>query len=223
MAGEFSGSLNNGGETIQIIDSLGENILEFSYEGGWFPMADDQGHSLIVRDPSETSFKDFDLVRNWGVSPGGWRGILGLIRLWWDSLTKVGNIKNFTDAQLADPLVSGAGADLDGDSLSNLFEYALGLDPFIADEHLGYKVSIQEIEGVDRQIMTYRTQANAVDLVVTVEAGSDLVEWAQQTGLVEAPIDNGDGTVVLRVFGDTLVSDSEKTFMRLRVQVDSLN
>ncbi|MDA8969837.1 hypothetical protein N9F52_02815, partial [Akkermansiaceae bacterium] len=96
-------------------------------------------------------------------------------------------------------------------------------NPFIADEHLGYKVSIQEIEGVDRQIMTYRTQANAVDLVVTVEAGSDLVEWAQQTGLVEAPIDNGDGTVVLRIFGDTLVSDSEKTFMRLRVQVDSLN
>ena len=131
--------------------------------------------------------------------------------------------QNFTDAQLADPLVSGVGADLDGDSLNNLFEYALGLDPFIADEHLAYKVSIQEIEGVDRQIMTYRTQANAIDLVVTVEAGSDLVEWAQQTGLVEAPVDNGDGTVVLRVFGDTLVSDSEKTFMRLRVQVDSLN
>ena len=222
VAGEFLGSLNNGGETIQIIDSVGENILEFSYEGGWFPMADDQGHSLIVRDPSGTSFKDFDLVRNWGVSqevggdPGADSGVVGLTYQGW-------KYQNFTDAQLADPLVSGAGADLDGDSLSNLFEYALGLDPFIADEHLGYKVSIQEIEGVDRQIMTYRTQANAVDLVVTVEAGSDLVEWAQQTGLVEPPIDNGDGTVVLSVFGDTLVSDSEKTFMRLRVQVDSLN
>ena len=31
VAGEFLGSLNNGGETIQIIDSVGENILEFSY------------------------------------------------------------------------------------------------------------------------------------------------------------------------------------------------
>ena len=222
VAGEFSGSLNNGGEKIQIIDSVGENILEFSYEGGWFPMADDQGHSLIVRDPSETSFKDFDLVRKWGVSqevggnPGADSVASGLTYQGW-------KYQNFTDAQLADPLVSGVGADLDGDSLSNLFEYALGLDPFIADEHLAYKVSIQEIEGVDRQIMTYRTQANAIDLVVTVEAGSDLVEWAQQTGLVEAPIDNGDGTVVLRVFGDRLVSDSEKTFMRLRVQVDSLN
>jgi hypothetical protein len=56
-----------------------------------------------------------------------------------------------------------------------------------------------------------------------VKEGNDLVEWAQQTGLVEPPIDNGDGTVVLSVFGDTLVSDSEKTFTRLWVQVDSLN
>jgi hypothetical protein len=29
--------------------------------------------------------------------------------------------------------------------------------------------------------------------------------------------------VVLRVFGDTLVSDSEKTFTRLWVQINSLN
>ena len=43
-----------------------------------------------------------------------------------------------------------------------------------------------------------------------VGAGSDLVEWTQQTGLVEAPIENGDGTVVLRVFGDTLVPAPRK-------------
>ena len=222
VIGEFSGSLSNSGEEIQIIDSVGENVLEFSYDGGWFPMADDQGHSLVVLDPAGISFNDFGLVRNWGVSqevggdPGAGSVGTGLTYQSW-------KYQNFTDEQLANSLISGDGADLDGDSLGTLFEYALGLNPLVADECLGYQVSIKEIEGVDRQVMSYRTQANAVDLIVTVEASGNLVQWAQQTGLVEPPVDNGDGTVLLKVFGDKLVSDSTKEFMRLRVQVNPLD
>lgn len=218
VAGEFSGSLSNSGEAIQIIDTVGENVLEFSYDGGWFPMADDQGHSLVVLDPATTPFTDFDVVRNWGVSqtvggnPGLGSGATGLTYQFW-------KYQNFSDTQLDDPLVSGDDADHDGDSLSTLFEYALGLNPSVADEELGYGVSIESVEGVDRQVMTFRRQSAAVDLVVNVEACGDLVQWTSQTGQVEPPADNGDGTTLLKIFDSEAVSDAAKRFIRLKVQV----
>ncbi|MEN8864635.1 MAG: lamin tail domain-containing protein [Akkermansiaceae bacterium] len=222
VAGEFAGSLSNSGESIQIIDAVGENVLEFSYDGGWFPMADDQGHSLVVLDPVGTAYNDFDLVRNWGVSqtiggdPGAGSITLGLTYQFW-------KYQNFTDAQLDNPLISGDDADLDGDSLGTLFEYALGLDPSLADEELGYAVSIEEVEGVERQVMTYQTPFLAVDLVVAVEACGDLVEWDLQSGMVEPPADNGDGTMLFKIFDSEAVSNVSKRFIRLRVQVTSSN
>jgi hypothetical protein len=222
VAGEFTGSLSNSGEAIQIIDAVGENVLEFSYDGGWFPMADDQGHSLVVLDPASTPFTDFDVVRNWGVSqtlggdPGVGSAATGLTYQFW-------KYQNFSDAQLDDPLVSGDDADHDGDSLSTLFEYALGLNPSVADEALGYGVSIESVEGVDRQVMTFRRKSAAVDLVVNVEACGDLVQWTSQTGQVEPPADNGDGTTLVKIFDSEAVSGATKRFMRLKVQVASGN
>ena len=161
VAGEFSGSLSNSGEAIQIIDAVGENVLEFSYDGGWFPMADDQGHSLVVLDPATTPFTDFDLVRNWGVSqmvggdPGLGAAATGLTYQFWKYL-------NFSDAQLDDPLVSGDDADHDGDSLSTLFEYALGLNPLAADSEIGYGISIESVEGC---------RSSGLDVPKTVRCG----------------------------------------------------
>ncbi|MEN8774253.1 MAG: hypothetical protein ABF382_11945, partial [Akkermansiaceae bacterium] len=126
-------------------------------------------------------------------------------------------------AQLDNPLISGDDADLDGDSLGTLFEYALGLDPSLADEELGYAVSIEEVEGVERQVMTYQTPFLAVDLVVAVEACGDLVEWDLQSGMVEPPADNGDGTMLFKIFDSEAVSNVSKRFIRLRVQVTSSN
>lgn len=222
VAGEFAGSLSNSGEAIQIVDAVGENVLEFSYDGGWFPVADDQGHSLVVLDPAGTPFNDFDVARNWGVSQmvGGDPGLVssetGLTYQFW-------KYRNFTDTQLDDPLISGDHADFDGDSLSTLFEYALGLDPLVADEELGYGVSIQQVEGIERLVMTHRVQAKSLDLTVIVESCDDLVQWVSQTGLVEDPSDNADGTVLRKVFDSQAVTDVMNRFMRLRVGVISSN
>ena len=41
----------------------------------------------------------------------------------------------FNNAELADPLISGAGADPDGDGIANLWEYATGWNAFVANEH----------------------------------------------------------------------------------------
>jgi hypothetical protein len=39
IAGEFEGSLDNGGETLRIMDAAGEEVLEFVYDDDWFSSA----------------------------------------------------------------------------------------------------------------------------------------------------------------------------------------
>lgn len=49
VAGEFSGSLDNAGETIALQGALGEPILNFRYENSWYPTTDGLGFSLVIR------------------------------------------------------------------------------------------------------------------------------------------------------------------------------
>ncbi|MCX8157925.1 MAG: lamin tail domain-containing protein, partial [Verrucomicrobiae bacterium] len=48
IAGEYSGYLNNDGETLRLVDATGEKILEFTYNNNWQPLADGLGGSLVV-------------------------------------------------------------------------------------------------------------------------------------------------------------------------------
>ena len=79
IAGEFSGSLSNGGETIKVEDATNSTIVEFKYEDGkdvdeedWHPETDGEGFTLV---PIETE-GNYDLGTNWrssallGGSPG---------------------------------------------------------------------------------------------------------------------------------------------------------
>jgi hypothetical protein len=53
IAGNFTGGLDNGGETLRLLDRHGFVIQEFTYddEGDWPRAADGQGHSLEALDP----------------------------------------------------------------------------------------------------------------------------------------------------------------------------
>ena len=48
VAGQFAGTLDNGGERIRLIDAAGEEILDFDYEDDWYPITDGLGFSLVV-------------------------------------------------------------------------------------------------------------------------------------------------------------------------------
>jgi hypothetical protein len=50
IAGEFSGSLDNGGERLTLVGPLGEPILDFSYDPSWYPLTDGGGFSLVATD-----------------------------------------------------------------------------------------------------------------------------------------------------------------------------
>ncbi len=50
VAGSYTGSLDNGGESILLIDGIGEPILQFAYRDDWYPETDGAGSSLVIRD-----------------------------------------------------------------------------------------------------------------------------------------------------------------------------
>jgi hypothetical protein len=52
IAGQFSGALDNGGETLRLEDAVGEKILEFEYDDDWYPITDGLGFSLVIVDPN---------------------------------------------------------------------------------------------------------------------------------------------------------------------------
>jgi hypothetical protein len=57
VAGVYSGNLENGGERIQLLDAVNEEILDFDYENDWYPITDGAGFSLAIVD----EFADPDL------------------------------------------------------------------------------------------------------------------------------------------------------------------
>ncbi len=76
IAGQYSGSLDNAGETIRLEDAVGRIILDFTYTSGWHPLADDEGFSLTVIQPTNSDPAGLDLRYSWrpsayaGGSPG---------------------------------------------------------------------------------------------------------------------------------------------------------
>jgi hypothetical protein len=51
VVGEYAGSLNNGGEQIELVDAAGQIVQGFPYEDNWFKSTDGSGFSLTVMDP----------------------------------------------------------------------------------------------------------------------------------------------------------------------------
>lgn len=70
IAGQFTGALDNSGERIRLIDSSGEEVLDFRYNNTWYPSTDGAGHSLVIA--NETVEPDL-----WS-DPLNWRASLAL-------------------------------------------------------------------------------------------------------------------------------------------------
>jgi hypothetical protein len=65
VAGQYVGSLDNGGERLQLHDAVGESIHDFDYENDWYPITDGPGASLVIVDENADE-------RLWG-SKTNWR------------------------------------------------------------------------------------------------------------------------------------------------------
>jgi hypothetical protein len=76
VVGEYAGSLDNGGERIELVDAVGEVIQSFTYDDSWFKNTDGQGYSLTVKNPKATDVNSLNDAAAWqssaqkGGSPG---------------------------------------------------------------------------------------------------------------------------------------------------------
>lgn len=76
VAGEFTGNLSNGGETVRLEATLNALVQQFAFSDAWYATTDGEGLSLTIRD-AEGVLDNWNLAEGWkaslrsGGSPGG--------------------------------------------------------------------------------------------------------------------------------------------------------
>lgn len=199
--GAFSGSLTNGGEELAILDSTGTvDIQRFTYldVAPWPTAPDGAGASLVLIRP-ETSPTHGD--------PTNWRASL-----------MPGGTPGGTDAESFAEIPD---ADLDGDGLNALLEYALGSiagDSAPSPESvITLGSALFEGDSVESLTLSFRRNLAAEDVVISVQVSPDLVDWNTLPSAFVFAVPNGDGTetVTYRSLSDVAVTRRE--FIRLSV------
>ena len=73
VAGQYTGSLNDGGERIELQDAAGAVIHSFAYQDNWSRTTDGLGYSLTVRYPASSPGSSWSTPAAWRASamPGG--------------------------------------------------------------------------------------------------------------------------------------------------------
>jgi PKD repeat protein len=115
--------------------------------------------------------------------------------------------EKFTAAELANPAISGATANPDGDAFPNLLEYAMGLEPKTADS--SHVLATSMSNGVFT--ISYPHFKPATDAPLTLEISSDLSQWNSI-----APSRVTDQGPFETLFVDVSVVQSVARFFRLR-------
>jgi len=76
IAGQYTGSLNNAGERLELQDAAGQTIHKFRFQDDWYDVTDGLGFSLTVKHPAATAAGSWDDKATWrpsanaGGSPG---------------------------------------------------------------------------------------------------------------------------------------------------------
>ncbi len=76
IAGQYSGSLANEGEKIELVDAIGTTIHSFKYEDAWCDSTDGKGYSLTIAEPAGSDPNAWSQKSAWrssarlGGSPG---------------------------------------------------------------------------------------------------------------------------------------------------------
>ncbi len=105
--------------------------------------------------------------------------------------------------------------DYDHDGLTNLMEYALGLDPTVASLNGLPVVTLKDYSGTKYLSMTFYRSSLAIDLTYTVQVSSDLLSWTDVgTSIHGAP------TTGLGFVGETGVAPNFSVEVRDTVPYD---
>ena len=65
IAGQYTGSLSNGGEHLELRDAAGTLIQQFEYKDAWYDSTDGEGYSLTVVNPDITDVNNLSEKAFW--------------------------------------------------------------------------------------------------------------------------------------------------------------
>ncbi len=215
VVGDWWGRLNNDGERLQLVDSSGETVLDFSFNDTWHPWTEAHGHSLVMLDEAGTPFSEWGDRNRWGISapPGGSPGTTAPVGHAYSSL-----LNRFNAADRENPAVSGPTANPDQDDLVNFAEYCLGQDPLSSQRATDWlQAGLHLVEGQPHLAVTYRRTQNLLDADITTETSPDGVTWsASRMVPIEPPTAHGDGTETVRLRQESPVTTTGTGLVRLR-------
>lgn len=215
VAGEYSGSLDNGGERLTLT-SFGQTVQSFSYSDGSHPVGTDpwpaapdgNGPSLVLMNP--TLAPDHNLAANWRASTG--------------TNASPGHADLITYAEWARryPGLGSAATDADGDGWSNEAEYIFGSLPLVTGNYPAKVSGRMETLNVNSQtnsyfVFTYTRSSESGDVNYFVEFSANLLTWSA-TGIYLNTVDNGNGTVTERWRSAQPASAAGQQFVRVRAQ-----
>ena len=222
VAGQCEGNLANDGETIQVLDSVGESILQFKYDPVWYgvpKIADPlmltgaDGYSLVTRSASP-AWDGYEQPTSWaladpaGGTPGAGDASFANVFAGW---TK----SYFTPAGEASPAYGGPAADPDGDGRSNFEEFIFGGNPLSFETRPLPASSVVSVEGTDYLAITFDRRHHAIDTACTVQACGDLATWATVNLQVGAATDLGGGMERV-TYRDNVPLGNGQRFLRVR-------
>ena len=222
IAGEYGGSLSNGGETLTlaVVGGAPATIASFTYadQPPWPKAADGYGPSLMLIAPATAP--NPTVAANWTTSaqPGGMPGGTprSLTYAAWKQLC-------FDSTDAANAAISGLTADPDGDGLSNRAEYGLGGVPSFPDYAARNPATALEVfSGQTYLTLQYNVQAGASEATLTPEVSGDLTVW--NSGVVNVtnltgPTTSATGYVNWKTRDNTATGVGPKRFIHLKITV----
>ena len=213
IAGVFTGSLDTGGEQLQLVGATGAIIRDFTYDNNppWPETPDGGGPSLVLIKP-ETN-PDHSLAANWRASATA-AGAPGFA----DGLSFAAWSGGFS-------LAGGLNGDDDHDGSSNLAEYYLGTSPLDAAAVARPVQAVQAIDvaGIASNYLTltFTRTLGRDDASASVQSSADLTGAWSAAILVGTPTDNGNGTETLTYRYPAPVPappvNGTRQFLRLRI------
>ena len=64
LVGQYDGYLDNSGETLVLLDPVGEKVLDFTYNNAWYPITDGHDFSLVINDKN-ADWKTWNDATSW--------------------------------------------------------------------------------------------------------------------------------------------------------------
>ena len=215
IAGEFIGSLNNGGENIRLTAADDSTLHEFAYgDAEPWPAAGDDGYSLQIVDATE----DHATAANWkaspavGGNPGAEGGIPTLTLSQWRA-------SFFSEEELLNESFSGADADADGDLASNFAEFVFGTSPRDRAASPASPQGGVMLDGEGNRYITLTLSMAAEPRAITFsgEASADLATWTSASVERVAATTAADGRLEVTYRDLTPAQTGQERYLRLRV------